>query len=326
MAMELESSIFSQEEAVREATDLLYSKKPLRKEPQKPLKPYIEFPKYDPPPAYENFRGRRAVVHFIIGLIVLSVVSCGMSFDHDSIFSLPLPIIMLLCTPLFLGVYALIKGKSEEREVNELRDRYISRYNVEKNKLLEKEKEENKIFEDKMALYKKECNKADEHYQHQMIVFQQAKKAIGKLDVPIREMKETLESLYSVDVIYPKYRNFVAICTFYEYFLSGRCEKLAGPNGAYNLYESELRQNIIINRLDNIINQLSQIEDNQYALFMELQEAKKLSESICSDVNSILSETISISSASHITSACAKATEENMTVLKYISILNSLNK
>ena len=37
-----------------------------------------------------------------------------------------------------------------------------------------------------------------------------------------------------------------AMCTMYEYFVTGRCDKLSGADGAYNLYETEVRQNIII--------------------------------------------------------------------------------
>lgn len=73
------------------------------------------------------------------------------------------------------------------------------------------------------------------------------------------KMLKLLEHVYEKNIIHPKYRDFVAISQIYEYIDTGRCTELEGPNGAYNLYESELRQNTIIDRLDVIINQLEQL-------------------------------------------------------------------
>ena len=64
--------------------------------------------------------------------------------------------------------------------------------------------------------------------------------------------KQTLESLYGLNLIYPKYRNYTAIASFYEYFCSGRCKELTGHEGAYNIFEQEVRMGIIIDKLDAI--------------------------------------------------------------------------
>ena len=71
--------------------------------------------------------------------------------------------------------------------------------------------------------------------------------------------KKLLEKLYSQNIIHPKYRNLLAIAQIYEYLDTSRCTELGGPNGAYNLYEQELRQNIIIDKLDEIIYQLDNL-------------------------------------------------------------------
>lgn len=78
--------------------------------------------------------------------------------------------------------------------------------------------------------------------------------------------------LYGVGIIFGKYRDLAAITSFYEYLLSGRCETLDGANGCYNLYEAELRANIIINRLDEIGDSLECIKSNQYMLYSQLSE------------------------------------------------------
>lgn len=85
------------------------------------------------------------------------------------------------------------------------------------------------------------------------------------------ELYKCKENLYNVNVVFGKYRNLPAITTFYEYLMSGRCESLEGVNGAYNIYEQELRANIIIDKLDDIIVSLEELKQNQYVICSEMQ-------------------------------------------------------
>jgi hypothetical protein len=71
-------------------------------------------------------------------------------------------------------------------------------------------------------------------------------------------------------VVFSKYRNLIALSSFYEYLMSGRCTSLEGTNGAYNLYEMEIRSNQIISQLSNVLNSLEQIKDNQYMAYTQL--------------------------------------------------------
>lgn len=89
------------------------------------------------------------------------------------------------------------------------------------------------------------------------------------------QAEEYLKKIYSADIIYPKYRNFVAVVTIYEYFVSGRCASLTGYEGAYNLYESELRQKIIIDSLNNVMQSLEQIKQNQYMLYQGICDMQR---------------------------------------------------
>jgi hypothetical protein len=91
---------------------------------------------------------------------------------------------------------------------------------------------------------------------------------------PLAIAKERLEGLYRKDIIFPKYRNFIAINQIAEYIDSGRCTELEGPNGAYNLFESELRQNIIIDKLETVINQLEQIKQNQFYIYQAMRDTR----------------------------------------------------
>lgn len=115
------------------------------------------------------------------------------------------------------------------------------------------------------------------------------------LDADLKETTKLLENQYSClnsllapEIIFPKYNDLIAWTTFYEYFVTGRVEGLAGPNGAYNLYESELRSNIIISKMDVIISQLESIRDNQYVLFKSIQDVNRNIESMSGKLNALI--------------------------------------
>lgn len=88
--------------------------------------------------------------------------------------------------------------------------------------------------------------------------------------------QKLLDSLYSMNVIYPKYRNFIAVAQLLEYFESGRRDTLGGVNGAYDLYEQERFQNMIIDRLDRISSQLGILQRTQNVLYQEINRTNTL--------------------------------------------------
>lgn len=91
----------------------------------------------------------------------------------------------------------------------------------------------------------------------------------------LRESLKARNELYSYNVVFGKYRDLVAISTFYEYLMAGRCTTLEGVNGAYNIYEAEIRANMIISQLTEIIKKLDQIKANQYTLYSELSKVNQ---------------------------------------------------
>ena len=94
--------------------------------------------------------------------------------------------------------------------------------------------------------------------------------------------------LYSAGIIFGKYQNAVALSSFYEYLVSGRCEKLEVTNGAYNLYESEVRANRVIEQLDTVIDSLEQIKSNQYMMYSAMCSMKKELTQLNDTMNSAL--------------------------------------
>lgn len=97
------------------------------------------------------------------------------------------------------------------------------------------------------------------------------------LDKEIAETEDLLKKnyvarneLYAYDVIFGKYRNVIALSSFYEYLMSGRCTALEGADGAYNIYEIEIRADRVIDRLDAVISSLEDIKQNQYMMYQEM--------------------------------------------------------
>jgi len=145
----------------------------------------------------------------------------------------------------------------------------------------------------------------EKRMQSERITKQHLDAEIELLQTRLGKTRALLNKLYSLNIIFAKYHNFVAVCSFYEYFLSGRCSKLEGHEGAYNIYETEIRLDMILTKLDDVIAHLSKIEQNQYTLY----------DAICKGNDSIkqlVSQTKSIaSSASYSAKQSAIAAENS---------------
>lgn len=88
--------------------------------------------------------------------------------------------------------------------------------------------------------------------------------------------KKHLQSIYDKNIVFPKYRNLVMICSLYEYICAGRFTELEGPNGAYNCLETEIRMDRIVTQLNQIIDRLDVIRQNQFMLFSAIQSSNQV--------------------------------------------------
>lgn len=103
-------------------------------------------------------------------------------------------------------------------------------------------------------------------------------KSIKEHEEYLTILNDALEKIKENSSIHEKYFTFVHICQFYEYIDTGRCNKLEGSDGCYNLFELELRLNKIVDKLDTIsltleeINKtLKNIEQSMYVLCSEVR-------------------------------------------------------
>lgn len=154
-------------------------------------------------------------------------------------------------------------------------------------------------YNSEMKRYEKISAEATEEYEKEMdkysVVIDEYKAKTSvvteKHDSALASLETALEKLYNENVIFPKYRNMVAITTINEYLESGRCYTLEGPDGAYNLYEMELRQNIVIGQLSNIVSNLEQIRNNQFSLYEELKKSNEKVDDIIYELKVLQADT-----------------------------------
>ncbi len=112
----------------------------------------------------------------------------------------------------------------------------------------------------------------------------QSKLVESTVQAQIDNINSTLNKLYDTEIIYPKYRDLVSVTMFCEYIDSGRCSQLEGSNGAYNLYESEKRADLIIARMDEVVSSLDTIRQNQFYLYQSINNVHATVNRLAGDI------------------------------------------
>ncbi len=147
--------------------------------------------------------------------------------------------------------------------------------------------------------------------------------AILEAENHYQQSLDSLNAYYDAGIIYPKYRGIVPITTIYEYIASGRCTALEGHEGAYNLYESELRMNLIIGKLDDISSKLDQIADNQRLLVQEIRESNQKIDRLSQSVYSSLNKLDEIENNTELSAYYDRINASNTSYIAWLHLLNS---
>ena len=271
--------------------------------PKRPAEPRYLSGMIPPPPQEpdEQNTGGAAAACFIVALVFLF-------FGINSLSALNF-LIAGLATIVAVGI--LIDGKRrQEREEEEYQaklqeyENNLGQYQLRLSEIESENQKRRDMYEKQFVAYSEE----DADYESR------GKAVMHELFDAKWNLEEALISLYEEGIIYSKYRNLVAVSTIYEYLASGRCDQLEGPNGAYNLYEMELRQNIVIGQLSTITEHLEQIKENQYTLYYEIQNANRNSESMLSSIG----DDVKFSAYQNA------ATAKNVETMRYISMMKNV--
>ncbi len=204
------------------------------------------------------------------------------------------------------------------------------------------ENKEQTIYMDELEKEKqnhqRKCELAKQEWEQAVAVFEDKKKnlvtpeilAIQLVNNEIEQVEELLKKLYvaknkayACGVIFEKYHYFVAVSMFYEYLASGRCASLEGPDGAYNIYEAEIRANIVISQMAEIVNSLEKIKDNQFMIYKAINEVNKELSRLNSGMDTLVSEMGKMNESVESIATAAETISYNTGVTAYYAKKNA---
>ena len=262
-AIDLEGAVVTQEFIKREYVNISQANKPKLLENKQPNKPYAEVA-----PKMGLDWAMAAVVSIFGGIFVFSICC-----SHDDPL-MGLIVGLLMCIPGFFIIGSRVKHEFDvEKRNTQLEEKYVRELSEYENKKRDNEQQ----YRDSMTLWQASDTEA-----------------LAFIDEHLDEAHSDAEKYYARNVIFEKYRNLPALTSIYEYLLSGRCDGLEGPNGAYNIYEMEVRQNTVISQLNVIIENLEQIKQNQYILYGELVKISNETSAITAEMRRISGYTYSL--------------------------------
>lgn len=143
------------------------------------------------------------------------------------------------------------------------------------------------------------------------------------IEESLRNSYKCRNDLYSYNIVFEKYRNLVALSTFYEYLMAGRCESLEGATGAYNIYENEIRLDTIITQLEEIKAKLEDIKQNQYMIYKTLQSISASLHSLSSSMAQATMSLKSIDVKATTTNEYLKTISNNTDIIAYNSAVSA---
>lgn len=266
-AIDVETDIETQNQISAEYQTWIAAKEPIliKKEPQKP--------------AYLDESGNdKGVAGFGIGMGILMGIG-----GFLSMVAMPESLILIIfgLIVVALSIWMIKVGAD--------RIRYIKEHN--NNEAIAFWKRTEKI--------KSENAENEKRYYQNHTEWQKLREEIDKkLETPHQQSLDIREKFYARDVLYPKYQNLPALTSIYEYFITGRCEELIGPHGAYNMYEDEMRKDTVISQLNPVIANLEQIKQNQYMLYQQVKAIQNTASEIGNELAQVRGYTAALTELS----------------------------
>lgn len=170
---------------------------------------------------------------------------------------------------------------------------------------------------------KKENDNLKAEWNKKLIEWNDSNDALlAKMEQPYNETLHIRDQLYAIDAIYPKYQNLPALTSIYEYFITGRCDELTGPHGAYNMYEDEVRKDMVISQLNTVIENLEQIKQSQFMLYEQVKMIQKTASAINAELAQIKGYTIAMTQLTALNTYYTALNERNSRTTMYYHLLS----
>ncbi len=245
--IELETSLYTQTEAI-ESLEHRMNRLAVPNYPSRP----------SPPKEYqEDFVG---CFPMILGFVAAAIIGCILSvFEHVPILGEVLEIFSVMLLWIVPIIFFFLSKKEEKKNVERLNKQEIERY------------------ESDMCIYEQNIEIDKMRVRAEQLKKDNLNTVLLDLKQQRNETRRILRYYYSKNILFSKYQNLIAVCSLYEYLMAGRCTTLEGHEGAYNIFETELRLNRICAKLDTVIEHLSDIQDNQMVLYDAIQDGNRAS-------------------------------------------------
>ena len=303
-AITLETDVVTQEMIIRQYEEDTNKRKPtvaLLEEPTKPATPQPFVPDNDPKESVAVLLG------YVCSGLGLFMVFYGLGFNGDGTAGIILGIVFF-----FLGLIPKLVSRNIRKGIEEKNDSNYATYNHEMdsyNKELSIIREKN---EQRRVIHNEFIQKWDESYKTNRSV----------MEANLTHTKDLLKKFYAVDCIYPKYRTLPALTSIYEYFITGRCDSLIGPHGAYNLFEDEVRKDMVISQLSTVIANMEQIKNNQYQLYQQVSYIQQNTQEIENELKQIKGYTVSLTELTALNAYYSAVTARNTEISMAYHIMN----
>lgn len=203
-------------------------------------------------------------IGLILGLIIMVVIgilgnALGMNFPEW------LPYAIEFCSVGLVEIIFIIMGIQERKDENNSYKYELNEYNQ-------------NIANDKARVQKELAQK--QYLQAQA----------DTLASMWRTSKEKLDKMYSYDILEEKYRNIVAVASIYEYLkyeMTRSLQRNGNDEGAYNIYERNIRLDKIITNTDIIIQKLDVVIENQRKLANTMRNAQNSINNLVTSTNNM---------------------------------------
>lgn len=275
--LEREVALAETKEIAKRLAPLLSNSKPVFSESLKPLPPK----KFSDPTIY---------IFLACGVITLTL-----SNMFQRTFQL-LYVFLFVVSGLFvISMSVAIRAQGKTRKTNEEAyqkqlEEYNHALNLFEETTNEKQLDNQKIASTETTAFMTEVINLKSDFQKQEYVFKSLDKISKEFSIEIAQEESLLKDSYNANIVFEKYRFLPCIASFCEYLTSGRCETLEGVNGAYNLYESELRANLINDKVEEALLHLDDIKKYQYTLYVYLTRMLKSANEVIEKVSMAISQ------------------------------------
>ena len=114
-------------------------------------------------------------------------------------------------------------------------------------------------YEDEIFRYKIRLSKEELRIKKQKAEKRLYEEQTMRMDELIVHAKETLSTLYGLNLLHRKYQNFAAVASMYDYLSTGRTSSLTryeNDPGAYNIYEDDMRVGKIVDVVEMVGSQI----------------------------------------------------------------------